>query len=742
MPKAKKVAAPPPASRHKWLFRIAALVIIPLAILAALEAGLRLAGYGHHTGVFDKVQLGGKDYLLNNEDFGLNFFPPELCQWILPQKIEAEKPPGTCRIFVFGESAAQGDPEPAFGASRYLEALLRDRYPGTRFEVVNLGMVAISSHVVLPIARDCIDDQGDLWIIYMGNNEMIGPYGASSVFGAKALPWPLARLSIALQRTHLGQLVTDLSRRMNKKNAHPVWGGMEMFLGNELAPDDPAREVVYKNYQRNLQDIIGAARQADAHILLSTVAVNLKDCPPFASVLSKSLGQPDRDKFNQLLTSGRTAQTNSDWKTAAADYDQAVALDSTMAEAQFREGQCLWQLNDLTNAARHFQSACDDDALDFRADSRINGMIRDTAQQMAGPDLALCDAAASLPEPGAIAGSETFYEHVHLNFDGNYRLGLLWAKAAERLLPESVKDKARGDWASQEICEERLGLTDWGRADVFNQALLRMKSPPLSTQFNNDQRMAELTARLDNFYAQRNTNTAAVAVRIYEDAISRSPEDHWLHEHFASFLQLIQDYPQAATEWKYAQELMPRNEFASLSEGECLVNMQQFDSARKCFRQALELYPRFVDAWRDLGNLDAVEGKQADALTNYQHALECQPNDPQTFLFRAEALGKLNQTNEAVADLRRAVKLSPDYWQAHYALAGFLSNPGHDDEARDEYATVVRLQPGFVQGRLYLGAALYKHNDYGGARQQFAEALRLDPDNKTAKSYLAALARQ
>ena len=54
-------------------------------------------------------------------------------------------------------------------------------------------MTAINSHAVLPIARECARHEGDLWIVYMGNNEMIGPFGAISVFGSQAPPlWYVA----------------------------------------------------------------------------------------------------------------------------------------------------------------------------------------------------------------------------------------------------------------------------------------------------------------------------------------------------------------------------------------------------------------------------------------------------------------------------------------------------------------------------------------------------------------------
>ena len=178
--------------RRKWLFRLIALVVLPLLFLGGLEVVLRLAGYGYATGFFEKIRVGGKGLLVNNENFSLRFFPPQLARWPGPVMMEAKKPADTYRIFILGESAARGEPEPPYAASRYLEALLRERFPEHAFEVVNLGITAINSHVILPIARECAQADGDLWIIYMGNNEMVGPFGAATVFGAKAPPLGLS----------------------------------------------------------------------------------------------------------------------------------------------------------------------------------------------------------------------------------------------------------------------------------------------------------------------------------------------------------------------------------------------------------------------------------------------------------------------------------------------------------------------------------------------------------------------
>jgi tetratricopeptide (TPR) repeat protein len=740
-PKTQQAATPPLVPSRKWLFRVAALLVMPLLALAVLEAALRLAGYGYPTSLFEKVRLEGRDYLLNNEKFGLRFFPPELSRWSGPLRMEAVKPAGTCRIFIFGESAAQGDPEPSFGAGRYLEVLLRERYPGVNFEVVNVAITAISSHVIVPIARECARCQGDLWIIYMGNNEMIGPFGAATVFGAKAPPWPVVRLGLALQTTRVGQLLMNLVRKLKGHAGAPrAWSGLEMFLGNQLAPDDPRKEVVYKNFQRNLQDILRAGRNAGAAVILNTVAVNLKDCPPFASLNSSRLAPPDLEKCDRWCAEGRRAEMSGDWKLAAADFGEAVALDPQMADAQFGEGECFLQLNDAADATGHFQKACDCDGLPFRADSRINGIIRETGRQLGGPDLVLCDATASLPEAGKIAGQETFYEHAHFNFDGNYRLAKLWAAQAERLLPENVKTKAQGGWASQEVCEARLGLTDWNRSIVLDWMRERMEQPPLNTQFNNVRRESELTARID-LLRHRDATAATNARALYTDAIARAPRDYMLRQNHGRFLEHSGDLKQALLEWKQAGELMPRNPFAFLKEGMVFEKLGEWSSARESLRQALNLRPRYAEAWLELGRVADAEGKPEEAVENYRQSAALLPNDAQTYLYMGQDLSLLKRTDEAVQDFRHALALREAYWEAHYALGGELGMQGRFAEAKEEFQQVVRLQPQFALGHLNLGVALFKLKDPDGARREFAETLRLDPANKSARAFLAAAAK-
>jgi hypothetical protein len=136
-----------------WAPRIAAWIFLPVLLLGIAEGALRLVGVGFPTDVTVPCAVQGRPAACYNLFFPAPFFPPGMIKTPQAYAIPDEKPQGTFRIFVLGESAAMGDPDPAYGFSRYLEVMLRERFPSMKFEVVNTGSVATNSHVLLPIAN-------------------------------------------------------------------------------------------------------------------------------------------------------------------------------------------------------------------------------------------------------------------------------------------------------------------------------------------------------------------------------------------------------------------------------------------------------------------------------------------------------------------------------------------------------------------------------------------------------------
>jgi tetratricopeptide (TPR) repeat protein len=734
-PQAGSRSSAKPSCGLLWLFRFT-LLLLPFLLFGVLEVTLRVGGYGYNPQFFKRVRIGGDEFLVQNEDFSLRFFPKETVRNPGPLRFPVRKAPGTFRIFILGESAAMGDPAPSFAPSRYLEMLLHEKYPGMKFEVVNMAFTAINSNVILPIARECAAHEGDLWIIYMGNNEMVGPFGAATVFGRQAPAWPYVRLVTALQRLRTGQWFMELGRRFaGREQKTSAWGGMGMFLDKQITPDSPLKETVYRNFQKNLHDIVRTGVNSGAKVLLNTVAVNLKDFPPLASLADSHLSTADRAQFDQLYAKGRQATGRSEFTDAAQLFERAARLNAKSAELQFHWGECLLAQSNLAGARTHFQLACDYDALPFRADTRINAAIRAEGGKSGAERLILFDAAAALATAGGtgICGQETFFEHVHFDFDGRYRLGRAWGEHIERLLPRN--DNA---WISQTVCEQMLALSEWNRAQAIHFMVERMQLPPLSSQANNVPRRDALEARINQLRAQMNANNVAGRRNRFLKLLEQRQHDFFLHQDFAVFLELIGDGVEAATEWQRFRDLLPHDSLGYYQVGRLLIAQQRYPEAEAQLRIALAIRSGRTDAWIELGNAQALQQKYPEALASYATALIQNPQNAQTLLRRGKVLAHLNRHAEAIDSYRAAIQLNPTDSLTHHELALELV-AGEPVAAGKEFAEAARLNPDSVAARFDYGTWLIKQKQWVDAQREFEAVIRLEPSNIRAQQALARL---
>ena len=726
---------------YQWLFRLlaAGLVLLPLVLL---ELGLRAGGFGHPTSFFLPREIGGKAVLVENTWFGLSFFPPAQARSPSPLVLQTPKPKGVCRIFLFGESAAMGDPRPAYGMGRCLEALLRARFPERQFEVVCVGSTAINSHGLLPIARECARYQGDLWIIYTGHNEFVGPFGANTVFGPAAPPNWLVRSYLALQRTRTGQWLVTLARRLNHSdNAQAAWGGMRVFLDQQVSPADPRKERIYASFRRNLEDMVRVATRAGVPVVLSSVACNLKDCAPFASVHAPALQSPSQAEWEKRFQTGLTNLERGDFTQALQQFHAAAQLSPLYAEGLFRLGQCLLRTTSTDAAAQSFRRARDSDSLPFRADTVINRIIREVAGRYAGQAVVFLDAEAALAPLSAsrVTGDECFYEHVHLNFEGNYQLARSLADKAVALLPGRLSGGGNPSWEDPATCARDLGLTDWNRCTILEDIERRLSDAPFTNQADHAVSLRKLQTRLAECQARLRPQAVRTARLTYQQAIQKQPCDHWLHHNYAEFLAAIGNLAQAAEQMRLVCDLLPQHYSGPLQLGRLLARQGRFEEAAKAFETALAARPGFGDVYVELGQVRARQGRFKEALQAYSLAERSNVDPARICLLRAQVFEEQQKRFEAVQSLREAIRLRPAYWEAHDRLGLELAVQGRFHEAAMEFEEVVRLRPDQAEGHLNLGIALARQSRFDEALAQFQTTRRLEPQNEKARDFIEAV---
>lgn len=704
-----------------------------------LEVALRLADYGYSPAFFKPLQRGADRFLVENDRFGWRFFPPAVARSPAPVILPARKAPGTYRIFVFGESAALGDPRPAYGFSRFLEVLLRERFPEGRFEVVNVAMTAINSHALREIARECAQLEGDVWLVYAGNNEYYGPFGAGTVFGTAAPPLWWARTWLALQRTRLGQWLA--ARTAPAADTLTQWTGLQMFLGRELAPDDPRRRTVQDHFARNLEDLIRRGLAARARVLVGSMAVNLRECGPFASRHAAGLSAAEQREWAKLFETALVLQQTGATGAVLPLWRKAVEESPAHAEARFRLAEAELAAGNREAAAAEFARAADCDALPFRADATLNRLARELALKYAARGAGWVDTAAVLAAaaPDGVPGAESFYEHVHLNFAGNYRLARAFAEAIVPGLPAAWTNRAAATWAPPELCARRLGLTDWNRAAVLEGILSRVLEAPYTNQTHAEERLRRLWAELETVRQALTPAARTEARALYEDALRRAPDDHRLHENYAEFLEATGEWAAALEHWTRVRDLIPHHFSGWYHSGRMLARLRQPAEARAAFNQALALRPDLAEALLELAALDLAEGQPEAALRRCEAAVKLRPGQARGHLRRADVLMRLQRRDEALAALREAVRVQPSSWEAHYLLGVELAMDEKLREAEAEFAEVVRLRPDHVLGRLNLGIALAKQARFDEAEIQLNEVLKRDPVNQRALQALATL---
>ena len=414
-----------PRQRLLWLITVS----LPLLLFVVAESMLRLTGAGAREPLFVPV-ASAPGYLQPNPDAIRRFFPdparaPDVS--IDTTWFPASKAPNTLRIFVQGESSAAGFPYGRWASpAALLQQRLQRAYPDRNVEVINTAMAAVTSYVLLDFADEIIAQRPDAIVIYTGHNEFLGIGGVGSSLVSARSP-AVARAIAALRRLH-------------------VYRGLERALGPLLGPqEDPlatrggtlmarvARERsiplgsnLYargeQQFRGNLERLLDKYRRAGVPVFIGTLVSNLRDQPPFVSVVPSG---PE---------------------SAQARYESAQALD--------RAGR-------YESALDEYVLAKDLDGLRFRAPASFDGAIREVAARHGATVVDVGEAFARAARDG-IVGADLMLEHVHPNVEGYLQLAsafyhplVKWAgppgvaiddAQARQEIPVTEVDRLAGDY--------------------------------------------------------------------------------------------------------------------------------------------------------------------------------------------------------------------------------------------------------------------------------------------------------
>lgn len=121
-----------------------------------------------------------------------------------------------------------------------------------------------------------------------------------------------------------------------------------------------------------------------------------------------------------------------------------------------------------------------------------------------------------------------------------------------------------------------------------------------------------------------------------------------------------QNYGLAAAYYHDALKAAPTNSILANKMGMAFLQAGDRGAAKKAFKQAVKLNPRFADAYNNLGAVACIERKYNPAVHYLKQALALDENMASAHLNMAEAWAGLSNMDRAMTEYARALELDAD----------------------------------------------------------------------------------
>lgn len=446
-------------SRRQYRCWAAVTFAVPFLLLLVVEGVLRLRGWGGYSPflrVAGRLPSGEEVCLVEPAASKPYFFAnPDRPGYAEQTNFLRPKPPGTVRIFLFGESAAKGYPQPRnLAMSAFLEAMLEDCWPDRPVEVINLGTTAVASFPLVYMVQDALAFEPDLFIFYAGNNEFYGSYGTVSLNALGGLSPTVARGLRAVRGLAIVQASGAWLHRGRSENRTL----MEEMIGRAVVDaDSPLRTAAARNLRENMAAMLAAAKAAGIPAVVCTTASNESGLAPLGQDEAGNLTAAERAQLADLLNRAETGSATQ----ALAAAQAAVDLAPRHALAHYRLGRAWQAQGARTEARRAFLAARDLDTMPWRPTTATEHALRDAATDAGA---ILCDVAETFraESPDGATGWSLMDDHVHLSLQGQARAAMAMVAAMGSLpLPLQVKPAAVAGLPDWSRYAERLGANDY-----------------------------------------------------------------------------------------------------------------------------------------------------------------------------------------------------------------------------------------------------------------------------------------
>jgi tetratricopeptide (TPR) repeat protein len=153
--------------------------------------------------------------------------------------------------------------------------------------------------------------------------------------------------------------------------------------------------------------------------------------------------------------------------------------------------------------------------------------------------------------------------------------------------------------------------------------------------------------------------------------------------------------------------------------GATLLELNEYEQARKDLEEALRLNPRLPGLYTLVGTARDKTGDVKDAEPAFREALKTNPDDFDANLYLGAILYKRRDVEEAKGYLEQALRLRPTDSMARYEAAMLKSTSGDYETAAKELEQLAKDDPDWLEPHVELATLYYRlHRAEDGARER------------------------
>ena len=627
----------------------------PVAILLLLEVSLRLFHYGPDLSLFTTEVVNGRRYHVMNPDVKSRYFAnmdfnpsTSVDDFLVP------KPAGTYRIFCLGGSTTVGYPYWYNGSfSTFLRDRLQRIFPEKSIDVINLGMTATNSFTVSDMARDVMDYEPDLIIVYDGHNEFYGALGISSNESPGGSRWlTVSYLRLLHFRTFL--LLRDVYGRaaglFRPREAVPSRGTMmeKMSYGNYIAYGSPTYRSALSMFEGNLNELKSLCKAHKVPLIVSTQVSNLRDQPSLVPGNSAGRNPEDASTFSALITLGLERFRSGKIDSALAAFRAAVVIDSLRPDSHYLVARCLDSLGDRHSARREYVLARDYDQLRFRTSSDFNDAIRRMEDDT---DVFVLDMERVFQDHSrdSLIGHTLIMEHLHPNSSGYFLMGEAFAGQMRR---HQMLASAE-EWRARDTVDDALF---WSQRSVstLDEMIARRRTEILTGGWPFTSKKVPVVSSVAA------TDTLG---QIAEEVTRGTRDWYGAHREAAAYYERRTEWDSVAGEQRVMISQMPLDVGPYLAMAHAYLIRERYQAMVGILRRSQTVQPTIL-ACRALGDYALQTGKPLEAIKEYEQMSAFRQSTAERLengYLLALAYLRANMRDRAEDQLRKLLELDPKY---------------------------------------------------------------------------------